>query len=341
MKFRCDFVTNSSSSSYVFIGFYSPELLAYLRELIQAGYTYRYKGEETSETKGYIATNAGDKAVVDALTFIPYRRNIPEKVGFQVEMSNWGYDRDAVDALMSFIDPNAMSEEELVRIRNKFKKLTEAANEKGQILQEYGEYSTDASDFAYHFNERDYDRVLYEISRQRTLISCKDKNTVDAIVYDAHSRIKEKAFQNMKQLKSVSFKHSVHYMKIGARAFAGCEALEYVDMIASTDIIGDAAFLNCCNLKGNLDFSSVKEIGNRAFEGCKSITEVQNLKYVLTIGKAAFKGCSALKEIDLPERMFEIGEDAFAGCPDLVIVCKEGSYAHAYARTYNIPVRLK
>ena len=87
MKFRSDFVTNSSSSSYVFIGFYSPELLAYLRELIGAGYTYRRNGEETLETKGFIGTNSGGKAVVDALTYIPHQMDKPEKIGFQIVIS--------------------------------------------------------------------------------------------------------------------------------------------------------------------------------------------------------------------------------------------------------------
>ena len=341
MKFRSDFVTNSSSSSYVFIGFYSPELLAYLRELIDAGYTYRRDGEETLETKGFIGTNSGGKAVVDALTYIPHQKSQPEKVGFQIELAAPDSDITVVDAIMSFIDPKTTPPKERAAIREKLKSLTASAKKKDQILKANGNYSTDASDFAHHFSEWEYDKVLYKVNRQGTLVSCKDRDTVDAVVYNSYKSIKEKAFQNMKHLKNVTFRRDSYFMNIGASAFAGCELLESINIIKSAHIIEDAAFLNCCSLKEELDFSCADEIGNRAFEGCQSIAEVRNLNRVTVIGDAAFKGCRALKEIDLPERMFEIGADAFAGCPDLVIVCKEGSYAHAYARAYQIPVRFK
>ncbi|UKI12810.1 MAG: leucine-rich repeat domain-containing protein [Oscillospiraceae bacterium] len=56
-----------------------------------------------------------------------------------------------------------------------------------------------------------------------------------------------KQFYNCKSLKSVEFKGKLD--TICAGVFEGCEALESIDIPASTKIIGNSSFLDCKSLR--------------------------------------------------------------------------------------------
>ncbi len=86
--------------------------------------------------------------------------------------------------------------------------------------------------------------------------------------------------------------------EIAPACFAGCEALESVD----------------------LSECGVTEIPARCFEGCAELLEVILPEGCETIGYMAFSGCAALSDIQIPEGVTEIGEAAFLGCTDMTDV---------------------
>ena len=66
----------------------------------------------------------------------------------------------------------------------------------------------------------------------------------------------------------------------------------------------------------------------------------ESMTSVQIIGARAFRNCSSMLGITIPASVTCIGEDAFSGCTNVVITCFEGSAAHAYALSNNIPFNL-
>ena len=133
--------------------------------------------------------------------------------------------------------------------------------------------------------------------------------------YPVH-RIAEKAFINNKEVKKIAFGGSVQ--NIGLKAFAGCR------------------FLRRLQIPGN-----VKVIEEEAFARCKRLKKVVIEEGSTHIATGAFAKCAALESIEIPDSVGMIEVDAFAESPNVVIVCREGSFAQEYAQENDIPVELK
>ena len=56
-----------------------------------------------------------------------------------------------------------------------------------------------------------------------------------------------------------------------------------------------------------------------------------------TIGARAFADNSAMLHVNIPSGVEEIATDAFDGCPNLVLLCKAGTYGAAFAEAQGIP----
>ena len=84
-----------------------------------------------------------------------------------------------------------------------------------------------------------------------------------------------------------------------------------------------------------LDGYPVLAIGERAFEN-KSLAAVVLPEGLLTIEWFAFYGCAALVDVSIPASVREIGHAVFDGCPGVSLVCRRGSYAEDYAKSYGI-----
>ena len=110
--------------------------------------------------------------------------------------------------------------------------------------------------------------------------------------------------------------HTYHVTKIGDRAFAGCKALQSIDIPASVTTIGSLTFYGCIALQSIDIPAGVKTIGKRAFSECalKSVTLHNGLE---EIGEGAFNWCTALQSIDIPASVTAIGEKAFEDCKAL------------------------
>ena len=141
-------------------------------------------------------------------------------------------------------------------------------------------------------------------------------------------------FYNCKSLKSVEFKGKLD--TICAGVFEGCEALESIDIPASTKIIGNSSFLDCKSLKtvninstGELTIGSnafkntaiesvtipkgTEKIDSNAFNSCAKLTSVDFAPGTaeLTLGAGVFESCKALTSIALPDRVTKIPNNAF------------------------------
>lgn len=126
-------------------------------------------------------------------------------------------------------------------------------------------------------------------------------------------RIKGSAFYGKTSVESLKIGKNI--INIGALAFAKCSGLKQVDIPSNVLVIEAAAFRLCTGLE-----------------------MVELADGVRHISKNAFRGCSKLKKISLPESIGNIGESVFENCPELVIYCKENSYADWYAKENNLNV---
>ncbi len=147
--------------------------------------------------------------------------------------------------------------------------------------------------------------------------------------------IGDKCFQKQ-SLKSVSIPETV--TSIGNNAFQDCKNLTSVTFLGapSTITVGSNAFQNCPKLK-NINLPAAKTIGNFAFDGCTSLEKMQ-LKYgTESIGEYCFRGCSSLTLIEIPDSVTYIGNGVFGGerKGELTIRCVEGSKGDETAQKYS------
>ena len=111
--------------------------------------------------------------------------------------------------------------------------------------------------------------------------------------------------------------HTYHVTKIGDRAFAGCKALQSIDIPASVTTIGSLTFYGCIALQSIDIPAGVKTIGKGAFSECTALKSVTLHNGLEEIGEGAFNWCTALQSIDIPASVTAIGEEAFEDCKAL------------------------
>lgn len=81
--------------------------------------------------------------------------------------------------------------------------------------------------------------------------------------------------------------------------------------------------------------SNVKCIGERSFPS-STLTVILS-DGIEEIDWFAFSDCTQMREIYIPPSVKKIGYGAFDGCPDsLIIRCRSGSYAEAYAKSFAL-----
>ncbi|MGI6691883.1 MAG: leucine-rich repeat domain-containing protein [Christensenellales bacterium] len=145
-------------------------------------------------------------------------------------------------------------------------------------------------------------------------------------------------------------------LKIGTRAFFGCENLKNISVPNSVTDIGDNPFAYCAGLKqiavrpdhpalATIDgalfnkadkrllwYPMVREdtayeipqgilsIGNDAFFSCSNLISITIPDSVTSIGNGAFSRCENLIRITIPGSVTSIGNEAFYGCGDLISI---------------------
>ncbi len=149
--------------------------------------------------------------------------------------------------------------------------------------------------------------------------------SVDGIVYDKllHTIVCYPAGKT-----ASSFEIPAGVTSIGDSALAGSEHLKSVILPSGVTSIGDGAFSH--GMLENVTIpETVTSIGESAF-AFSSLSSVILPEAVASIGRSAF-AFTYLTSITIPAMETAFGEDVFEDCGGLVITCKRGSDAEAYA----------
>ena len=125
------------------------------------------------------------------------------------------------------------------------------------------------------------------------------------------------AFQQTRNLKELVFQPTSTFKKMGTWTFVG-SGLEKLELPASLEVLGTAAFNGCSKLKTVTvaDGSQLQMVGQYSFAGCTSLESFKFLgsSVAVTIGKNAFSGDTKLPTFTIPATVTTIEEGAFNGC---------------------------
>ena len=161
-------------------------------------------------------------------------------------------------------------------------------------------------------------KATTEEKNQYSSAAKKKGGLIDLIIPDGTKEIKNKAYYERNDIKTVSIPNGV--VRIGDHAFYDCESITSVTIPNSVTSIGYSAFCGCKNLTSIIIPNSVKFIDNYAFSGCKKITSIIIPNSVTSIGDMAFFQCTSLTSISIPNSVKSIGSEAFQDCKGLTSV---------------------
>lgn len=114
---------------------------------------------------------------------------------------------------------------------------------------------------------------------------------------------------------------------IGAKAFAGLNAIEKVILPDSLEEVGPQAFANCSNLQKVSMGRSIQTLRSGCFENCSNLVDIEMPNSLGQIMRGVFRNCTSLPAIALPEHLEVLNRETFLGCMALESV--------------NVPVGLK
>ena len=187
-------------------------------------------------------------------------------------------------------------------------------------------------------------RVFYNSKNIENLILSKTLSTIDTeafynsalksvIVPNGVTTIEKCAFQNCSELKDVTFQEDSQLRTIEGGysygAFYGCTSLTSIEIPASVQTIGEAAFEACVKL-ATVKFdkeSRLETIDSRSFYSCP-ITTIDIPASVEIIGAAAFSGCTRLASVKFESNSqlkaiaggYNPSDGAFYGCTSLTSI---------------------
>ena len=169
--------------------------------------------------------------------------------------------------------------------------------------------------------ENDGDEA-FQIDEQGSLIKYDGKEDNVVIPFGVTS-IGNRAFSWCQSLKSIMIPDGV--TSIGDGAFEHCISLQRITIPKSVMSIGKDAFMSCQSLQSIAIPDSVTDIGFRTFESCRNLQSVTIPSGVTSIGWHAFERCTSLRSIMIPNSVTSIGADAFMSCQSLQSVAIPGS----------------
>lgn len=132
-------------------------------------------------------------------------------------------------------------------------------------------------------------------------------------------------------------------IKIGEKAFSGCNDIVSVKFPNSITTIEKGAFDSCNNLKSVTLSNKLKTIEESAFWGCKNLKTIVIPDKVKTIEFGAFCNCDSLNSMYIPQTVSSIGDYAlgfsfdggYNAIKDFTIVSSKKSMAKSYSDKYE------
>ena len=213
------------------------------------------------------------------------------------------------------------------------------------IIYVYTEYVTDETTTekatnSFDDNEmQEYKYVINKESNSVTITKYLGSNSTVWIPEEIGgytvTDIGDKCFQKQ-SLAAVCIPETVR--SIGNSAFQDCKNLASVTFLGApyTITVGNNAFQNCPKLK-TINLPEAKTIGNFAFDGCTSLEKLELEYGTESIGEYCFRNCSSLTLIKIPDSVTYIGNGVFGGerKGELTIECVQGSKGDEIAQKYS------
>ena len=154
-------------------------------------------------------------------------------------------------------------------------------------------------------------------------------------------------FSGCKNLITVKIPTNAVIIKLPDNLFNLCGNLSEFSIPNTVTEIGENAFAECKNLKGELFIpKSVTALGYKAFYGCSGLTSVKfednrNLNIAMydangtTVGETStFAACSNITTVELPKLLINIGNNAFGSCSQLKSINIPVTVANIYQKAF-------
>ena len=144
------------------------------------------------------------------------------------------------------------------------------------------------------------------------------------------------AFENDESIAHVDMKQAANLTTIGRSAFYRSSALQSIVLPPNLSVVGDLAFQNCTALEEVSFGETLTYLSSQMFYGCTALQRVTLPASMQKIGHYCFADCTSLTRVDIPASVTDISDSAFDNTPNLVIYCRENSYAQTYAEEKGI-----
>lgn len=157
-------------------------------------------------------------------------------------------------------------------------------------------------------------------------------------------KIGDKAFAGCDSLTTVTIAEPSNLTTIGASAFYFDDSLTTINIPAGVTTIGSGAFKDCRALA--LDAatlpSGLTAINDSIFEDCLKMTGTLTIPAgVTSIGDKAFYRCEEMTSVTIPANVASIGSEAFRGCWELTSVTIPDGVTSIGASAFSSCYKLK
>ena len=347
MKIRTDFVTNSSSSSFIAFSIKSNKMVEELEEI---GFRFELENNDTITETDTIITPDGQRiipehALLEGELFV---REFDSTVfewfldmfgGYDAFFESCEDDDDEANKITSI--ENSINECEIVggdaitdedgsfcmhiTIKNGQKAVSVLTDEKwnrrngdclGVAILEGNEDIASLAD-KYGSNEDECEEwdEEYDEKYDENEEHGEDEVEEEVVIPEGVTYIGQYEFSECTDIKSVFIPNGVTTIDEGA--FAGCSSLINVNIPSSVTFIGESAFADCSSLSSITIPNGIESIGASTFNCCSNLTNVTIPSSVMSIGEAAFSQCSNLTSVVIPDSVTNIDECAFSDCSSL------------------------